>query len=56
MTTDTDTLRLSEPYRYDGEQMFSIPYTDLSDLGGAVLIVPEALTDYQRKHYIGVSS
>lgn len=38
MTTDTDTLRLSEPYRYDGEQTLSVPYTDLSDLGGAVLV------------------
>jgi len=38
MTTDTDTLRLSEPYRYDGEQTLSISYTDLPDLGGAVLV------------------
>ena len=37
-TNDTDTLRLTEPYRDDGEQTLSIPYTDLSDLGGAVLV------------------
>ena len=36
--SDDDILRLTEPYRYDGEQTLSIPYTDRSDLGGSVII------------------
>jgi hypothetical protein len=34
----SDTLRLTNAYRYDGDLTVEIPYTDLTDLGGTVLI------------------
>ncbi|GAB6880729.1 hypothetical protein JCM17823_30140 [Halorubrum gandharaense] len=39
MTTDDhDSLHLNTAYRYDGEETTTIPYTDLTDLGGSVVV------------------